>query len=183
MINLTKMLIKGELIMILKDFLKRYNRQPEDVLKQIGLTETQMNTRQVIHYPDELLYVLAKEVNEDISVILYELLNLENPGNVRRAASDYSLFKAIENEARYIFIPQAYRKEQSKLLTDLLIEFDIFELELGPIAKYNFIGKKIYEVFLASTGKGEEFKKIENKLPDYFVLVHDDSGSLLAASL
>ncbi len=165
--------------MILDEFLKKHNRESQMILKQIGLTEDQIQTRAVIHYPDELLYVLSKEVDQPISVILYELLQLENAGAVRRVASDYGLIKAFESNTPYIFIPQAYRNEQSKLLTDLSIRKGIFELELGPIAKYNFIGKKIYEAFLISTGKGEEFQRIEEKLTHYFVLVHDQGGSLL----
>lgn len=165
--------------MILDEFLKKHNRESQMILKQIGLTEDQIQTRAVIHYPDELLYVLSKEIDQPISVILYELLQLENAGAIRRAASYYGLIKAFENNTPYIFIPQAYRNEQSKLLTDLSIRKGIFELELGPIAKYNFIGKKIYEAFLLSTGKGEEFQRIEEKLMHYFVLVHDKGGSLL----
>ena len=166
--------------MVLNEFLKKHNRESKKILKQIGFTEDQIQTRAVIHYPDELLYILSKEIDQQISVVLYELLQLENAGAIRRVVSDYGLLKAFESNTFYVFIPRSYRNEQSKLLTDLLLEKDIFELELGEIMKYNFIGKKIYEAFLMSTGKGEEFKKIEKKLINYFVFVHDEGGSLLA---
>jgi len=169
--------------MVLKDFLKMYDEKLENILDHIDYTEKQINQMSVIQYPDELLYVLAKEVEEDFSIVLYELFRLENPLTIRRAASDYALIKAFENKATYIFIPQAYRQEQSKLLTDVLIELDIFELELGPIARYNLFGREIYKAFLTSTGKGEAYKKIADKITDYFVLTHDTQGSLLALDM
>jgi len=169
--------------MVLNDFLKEYHTKLEDVLNRVDYTEKQIKNMSVIQYSDELLYVLSTEVDQDLSVILYELFHLENPLTIRRVASDYALLKAVENNATYIFIPQGYRQGKSKLLTDLLIELDIFELDLGPIAKYNLFGKKIYESFLKSAGKGEEYKRIEGKVSDYFVLVHDDSGSLLASDM
>lgn len=165
--------------MVLDMFLRQNNHQLDDVLKRINYTESQITAWNVMQYPDELLYVLAQVTKKEISLILYELLHLENPMMIRKVSSDYGLLTAIENEAIYIYLPQTYRKEQTKLVTDVLIEMKIFELELGPIAKYNFVGKKIYEVFLASAGKGEEFLKIESQLANYFVLVHDDDGSLL----
>jgi len=169
--------------MVLKDFLKMYDGKIENVLNRLDYTEKQINQMSVIQYPDELLYVLSKEVEQEISIVLYELFHLENPLIIRRVASDYALIKAFENKAMYIFIPQAYREEQSKLLTDVLIKMDIFELELGPIARYNLFGKEIYKAFLTSAGKGEEYKKIADKLADYFVLTHDTQGSLLALDM
>lgn len=168
--------------MVLDTFLRQHNHELEDVLKRVDYTESQMKSWTVIQYPDELLYALRKITRKKISVILYELLQLENPGRIRRVASDYALLKAIENEVTYIFITKDYRKTQTKFLTDLLIEKEIFELELGPLAKYNFVGKKIYESFLVSLGRGEQYKKVEAQLADYFVLVHDSKGSLLCHS-
>lgn len=165
--------------MILKDYLNRYNQQLEDILDRIDYTPEQIAEWQVIQYPDELLYELSKRLKQDISIILYELLHLENPGAIRRVSGDYGLLKAFETEATYIFIPQTYRKEQSSFLTDVLIDKKVYELELGPIAKYNFLGKKIYELFLSSTDKSVEYNRIKDTLDDYFVLVHDDSGTLL----
>jgi hypothetical protein len=166
--------------MVLREFLKKYKREPADVLKQSDYTEAQIAEWEVIYYPDGLLYILSKELNEEISMILYQLFQIENPVNIRKVSSDYALRTAIENEAAYIFIPKAYRKAQSKLLTDIAIKKGIFELNLGPLAKYNFVGEKIYEVFLAGLPKGEEFQRIENQLNNYYVLIHDDAGSLLA---
>lgn len=169
--------------MVLREFLKKYKRQPADVLQRTDYTETQIAEWEVIHYPDDLLYRLSKELDEEISVILYHLFRLENTGIIRKVSSDYALRSAIENEAAYVFVPAAYRKTQSKLLTDVAIELDIFELDLGPLAKYNFIGKKIYEVFLAGIPKGEEYQRIEDHLKNYYVFIHDDGGSLLVREI
>lgn len=164
--------------MVLNEFLKQNQVQMTDVLKKIDDTESRLENMSVIEYPDELLYVVSRATKKKVSLVLYELLHLENPGKIRKVNSDYALIKAFENEATYIYIPQMYRKEQTKLLTDVSIEKKIFELELGPLGKYNFIGKKIYEAFLLSTGKGEEYQRIEKALAEYFVLTHDEQGSL-----
>lgn len=136
----------------------------------------------MLHYPDELLYVLSKELDEEVSELLYQLFRVENPGIIRKVSSDYALQSAIENEAAYVFIPAIYRKTESKLLTDVTMALDIFELDLGPLAKYNIIGKKIYELFLSSMPNGEGYQK-KNNLTKYYVLVHDDGGSLLAREI
>lgn len=166
--------------MVLREFLKKYKRQPVDILQQTDYTEEQIAERTVLHYPDELLYVLSKELDEEISELLYQLFRVENTGIIRKVSSDYALKSAIENEAAYVFIPAIYRKTESKLLTDVTMALGIFEIDLGPLAKYNIIGKKIYEVFLSSMPKGEGYQKIKNNLTKYYVLVHDDGGSLLA---
>lgn len=165
--------------MVLREFLKKYKRQPMEILRQTDYTEEQIDNWSVIHYPDELLYVLSKELEEEISVILYHLFYIENPGYIRRVASDYALRSAFQSEAAYIFIPQAFRKTQSQLLTEVSVDLNFFELDLGPLAKYNIIGKKIYEVFLAGIGKSDDYYKIEDNLDHYYVLVHDDGGSIL----
>lgn len=165
--------------MVLDEYLRQHNQRLIDILEKSDYTAPEIKTWTVIQYPDELLYKVAKMTKKKVSLLLYELLQLENPGNVRRVASDYAFIKALENENTYIYIPKAYRKKQTKLLTDILIEKNIFEMELGPMAKFNIVGKKIYETFLLSLDKGEEFYRIENKLANYFVLVHDKQGSLL----
>lgn len=174
-----KGIFEGGFVVVLSEFLKQNQIQMTEVLKKIDETESQLENMSVIEYPDEWLYVVSRATKKKVSLILYELLQLENPRLIRKVNSDYALIKAFENEITYIYLPQTYRKGQTKLLTDILIEKNIFELQLGVLGKYNFIGKKIYEAFLLSTGKGEEYQRIEKALAEYFVLAHDAQGSLL----
>jgi len=169
----------GETDMVLEKFLKQYDLELGDVLEELNFTATEVQQWKVIQYPDELLYKLSKRLKMDVSKLLYELLYLENAGDVRKTSSDYGLLRALETEVIYIFIPQTYRKEQSSFLRAILIEKNIFELEQIPLAKYNLFGQQIFQSFLSLAEKDEDFKKIEKQLVNYFVLVHDTSGSLL----
>ena len=169
----------GETDMVLEKFLKQYDLELGDVLEELNFTATEVQQWKVIQYPDELLYKLSKRLKMDVRKLLYELLYLENAGDVRKTSSDYGLLRALETEVIYIFIPQTYRKEQSSFLREILIEKNIFELEQIPLAKYNLFGQQIFQSFLSLAEKDEDFKKIEKQLVNYFVLVHDTSGSLL----
>lgn len=163
----------------LENFLNRYQLQLEDLLEGYDIPITEIIYSQVIQYPDEVVYAISKEIKEDVSVVLFELLYLENAGAVRRVASDYGLIQAFDSQVTYIFIPKNYRKEQTKLMTDILIEKDIFELDLGPYVKHNVVGQDIYRAFLATTERGSQYERISDLLKKYFVLVHDDSGTIL----
>ncbi|MEY8292335.1 hypothetical protein AAK882_06775 [Carnobacteriaceae bacterium 52-44] len=165
--------------MILEKYLKQYDLELGDVLGELNFTAAEVQQWKVIQYPDELLYKLSKRLKMDVSRLLYELLYLENAGDVRKTSSDYGLLKALETKVTYIFIPQTYRKEQSSFLRTLLIEKNIFELEQIPLTKYNLFGQQIFQSFLSLAEKDEDFKRIEKQLVNYFVLVHDTSGSLL----
>lgn len=169
----------GETNMILEKYLKQYDLELGDVLGELNFTAAEVQQWKVIQYPDELLYKLSKRLKMDVSKLLYELLYLENAGDVRKTSSDYGLLKAFETKVTYIFIPQTYRKEQSSFLRAILIEKNIFELEQIPLAKYNLFGQQIYQAFLSVAEKDEYFKKIEKQLTNYFVLIHDTSGSML----
>lgn len=169
----------GETNMILEKYLKQYDLELGDVLGELNFTAAEVQQWKVIQYPDELLYKLSKRLKMDVSRLLYELLYLENAGDVRKTSSDYGLLKALETKVTYIFIPQTYRKEQSSFLRTLLIEKNIFELEQIPLTKYNLFGQQIFQSFLSLAEKDEDFKRIEKQLVNYFVLVHDTSGSLL----
>lgn len=133
----------------------------------------------VIHYPDALIYELSKVLNKKPSQLFYELLNREIAGQIRRTSSDYSLLKAIENEAMYIYIPFDYQNESTKFLTEILIEKEIYEPEIHPLARFNIIGKGIYKAFLSGIQKSQSYKRVELNLDRYFVLVHDKSGTVL----
>lgn len=165
--------------MVLDAYLQYYSSQWEDLLTETNYSKEQLRSLQVHDYPESLLKSISRMVEKDTSVVLVELLNLENPYIVAKAASDYSLRIAIQKQALYIFIPHAYRKEQTKFLTDVLIALGIFEAELGFIGKFNIFGQLIYEAFLSSLPKSEEYKQIENNLENYRVKAHDKSGSLL----
>lgn len=168
--------------MVLAGFLKKYKVQVEEILRKTDFTESEVDQWLVIQYPDELLYTLSKHVRIDISELLYELLDLENAGIVRKVLSDYGLKRALESEVIYIYIPKNYRKEKTRFLSEILIEKNIYTFDKVPSAKYNLTGQQIYTDFLSRTERGKEFKEIEQKLLQYFVFVHDDSGSLLCHS-
>src|SRR5699024_12196064 len=99
--------------MVLEKFLKQYDLELGDVLEELNFTATEVQQWKVIQYPDELLYKLSKRLKMDVSSLLYELLYLENAGDVRKTSSDYGLLKAHEIKVTYIFIHQTYRKERS----------------------------------------------------------------------
>lgn len=166
--------------MILYDFLHHDQQKLKAVLKKARITEDVVKNWHVIEYPDELLYALSKVVKRDISVILSELLAMENPGAIRQVLTDYSLLRAIESEVSYIFIPVTFRKEQTTFLTEILIDKKIFKNENIPLSRFNFIGIKIYEEFLKALPKSNEFKRTQAQRNQYFVLVHDKSGTLLS---
>ncbi len=165
--------------MLLGDYLKPKGLSVKRVAERTGYSVKEIASWDVLEYPDELLYVLSRQTNKKISVLLYELLQFENKVPIRRVSSDYSLLRAFEGEAPMIFIEGEYRKTQTQFLTDVLLEKDIFDLELGPLAKFNLVGQAIYEAFLKGLGRTDAFKRIEERLRGYFVLVHDAGGSLL----
>ncbi len=165
--------------MLLEDYLRPKRISTKKIAERLGYSISEIAQWDVLEYPDELLYVLSRQTRKKISVLLYELLYLENKIAVRRVSGDYSLLRAIESKAPVIFIDRDYRKTQTQFLTDVLVEKNIYELELGPLAKFNLIGQAIYLAFLKSVGRSEEFKRIETHLSGYFVLVHDAGGSLL----
>ena len=165
--------------MLLENYL-----EPKDIsftwlLNRMKLNPDEVSDWDVIHYPDELIHILAKVLQKEPSQLFYELLNLESMGQIRKAGSDYSLLKAIDAEATYIYISKAFEDENSKFLTEILIENDLYEPDVHPLARFNRIGKDIYKVFLTALPKSDAYKRIETKLPYYFVLVHDKGGTIL----
>lgn len=149
------------------------------LLNRVKLRPYELSNWEVIHYPDELIYELAELLEKKPSQLFYELLNLESSGQIRRTASDYSLRTAITNDAMYLYIPAEYRMDPSKFLTEVLIEKEVYEFESNSLARFNIMGKAIYEVFLTALPKSDEFKRIEHFLRCYFVLVNDESGTIL----
>lgn len=168
--------------MLLDEYLEHSDVQVDEVLRRVKLKRDDVAAWTVIEYPDELIYRLSKETRKEPSLLLYELLELENPGQIRRTVTDYSLFKALESEVIYVFIPIGFRREQTKFLTDVMIEKNVFELDFHPLARYNFLGREIYKVFLESGEKSTDFERIEDNLTRYFVLIHDKSGTILCHS-
>ena len=168
--------------MLLENYLRPKDLSFKRIVDHTEYSQSEVAKWDVLEYPDELLYQLCKQTKKEISVLLYELLFLENKVAVRRISADYSLMRAFESKAPVIFLDPDYRKTQSDFLTDVLVEKNIFDLELGPLAKFNIIGKTIYEGFLKTFGRSEEFKRLEDKILGYFVLVHDDGGTLLCST-
>lgn len=165
--------------MLLEAYLERTDISLLPILSKVKLNPDALATWDVMHYPDDLIYELSKSLDKKPSEIFYDLLHLENPGQIRKTASDYSLSMALKNEAIYIFIPVDYRKEQSRFLTHIQIEKGIYEFEFHPIAQINVFGKAIYEAFMRGIPKDEDYQKIEKNLKRYFVLVNDKSGTIL----
>lgn len=168
--------------MILKEYLESKDLSFKRIISQVEFSKSEVLEWDVLEYPDELLCQLSKQTHKKMSVLLYELLFLENKVGIRRVASDYSLMRAFESKAPVIYLDPHYRKSQTNFLTDVLVEKDIFDLELGPLAKFNIIGKTIYEGFLKTFGRSDDFKRVEDQIRDYFILVHDDGGTLLCST-
>lgn len=149
------------------------------LLNRVKLRPYELSDWEVIHYPDELINELAKILEKNPSQLFYELLNLESSGQIRRTASDYSLRTAITNDAMYLYIPAEYRMDPSKFLTEVLIEKEVYEAKTHPLARFNVIGKLIYEAFQSALPKSDKFRRIELNLKCYFVLVNDEGGMIL----
>lgn len=168
--------------MVLEKYLNSKDLSLTRIIDHIGFSKHEVLTWDVLEYPDELLEQLSKQTHKKISVLLNELLFLENKVGIRRVAGDYSLMRAFESEAPVIFLDPEYRKSQTNFLADVLVEKDIFDMELGPLTKFNVLGKTIYEGFLKTFGRTDEFKRLQDQIKDYFVFVHDDGGTLLCST-
>lgn len=168
--------------MVLEKYVNSKDLSLIRIIDHIGFSKHEVLTWDVLEYPDELLEQLSKQTHKKISVLLNELLFLENKVGIRRVAGDYSLMRAFESEAPVIFLDPEYRKSQTNFLTDVLVEKDIFDMELGPLTKFNVLGKTIYEGFLKTFGRTDEFKRLQDQIKDYFVFVHDDGGTLLCSA-
>lgn len=172
-------IFRGGIPILLQKYLEPTEISLGWLLDRVKLRPYELSEWEVIHYPDELIYELAKILEKKPSQLFYELLSLETPGQIRRTATDYSLRTAIANEAMYLYIPIEYRKEPTKFLTEVLMEKEIYEAEPHPLARFNIIGKLIYEAFQSALPKSDEFHQIEFNLKRYFVLANDKGGTIL----
>lgn len=168
--------------MLLEEFVRSKELSFKQIINKTEFSKSEVLEWDVLEYPDELLCQLSKQTYKKMSVLLYELLFLENKVGIRRVAGDYSLMRAFESRAPVIFLDPVYRKSHTNFLIDVLVEKNIFDLELGPLAKFNIIGKTIYEGFLKTFGRSDEFDRLEDQIREYFVLVHDDGGTLLCST-
>lgn len=165
--------------LVLSDYLNHDQENIRKIFKKVDIHMEEVETWEVIQYPDELLYAIKKITKKDVSVILAELLLLENPGQIRKIQTDYSLQKAMESEVFYVFITKDYEKEETTFLRDILVEKKVFEPDLPLFARFNLVGRQIYKEFLTRMPKSSEYNRLREHIANYFVLVHDDGGIIL----
>ena len=144
-------------MLVIENYLLKNGRSLEELIGNSSYSETQLNFININDYSDSILRMVAKLVHKKKSIVLYELLLLENPRIIVSVSSDYALLVAIENRAPYIFITKTYRKKQTKFIQEVLVNKNIYELEFGWLAKFNFIGKMIQQAFISSLPKSEDF--------------------------
>lgn len=166
--------------MVLSEYLSHNPKRFKRVLEKAEMTIEEINNLEVIQYPDELLTALKKVTKKDVSFLLAELLLLENPGQIRKIQTDYSFRKALENEITYVFISREYREEQTQFLQDVFLEKNIIEPDLPVFARFNLFGLEIYKQFLKHAPKSDEFNRLRPQIVQYFVLAHDEDGTLLS---
>lgn len=173
------LLERGGIQLLLQKYLEPKEISTLWLLNRVKLKPYELANWEVMQYPDALIYELAKVLEINPSQLFYELLKFESIAQIRRTASDYSLLKAIESDAMYIYIPIEFENEESKFLNEILIKKDIYDPEIHPLARFNIMGTTIYKAFLSRLPKSSSYKRIELNLEQYFVLVHDKSGTVL----
>lgn len=166
--------------MVVSQYFNHDSKKVIKVLKKAEMTIEEVESLEVIQYPDELLYALKQVSKKEVSFLLAELLLLENPGQIRKIQTDYSFRKALESEITYLFISQGYREEETLFLRDVFLEKNIFEPEMPVLARFNLFGREIYKEFLKRTSKSDEFNRLRPQIDSYFILAHDKDGTLLS---
>jgi len=165
--------------MVLEKYLQRNGTQLETIIEQVDDRETHINNIQIILYSDELLQVISQAVGKETSVVLFELLSLENTEAAVNISLTKDLIKAVNIRTPYIFIPEHVRSENSRLVNSVLSEKDTLGINLGSAGKATLFGEIIYQIQKIFSNDSKEFLDLKSKLRHYFVRIHDEKGTFI----
>lgn len=165
--------------MVLTNYVKNTTINLGDILSEVNYTDSQITNLNVIAYPELLIKKLAKEFNKSESTVWVELLQLEDANKIKEVKEFDEFIVAVENRQPFIYIPEPFRSEQSKLVNSVLTEEDRLGFELGSRGTGNILEEVIYRVGMLFDKESPEFKRMKNQLRKYYVKVHDENGSLL----
>lgn len=163
----------------LEKYFQDNNKRLADIIGQVDYSPEQLENMAVILYPEELIYKLSQALEKEPSLLTYELLQLENQGDVTKISSEEELAEAIRERVPYIYIPEPIRSEQSRLVNSVLSEKDRLGLELGSKGGINLFADMIYRLQMIFNEESKEFKDLKSKLRHYHLKVQDEKGSLL----
>lgn len=165
--------------MTLTNYVKDTTIDLDTLLSEVNYTHSQIANLNVISYPESLIEKLAKELGKSESQVWVELLKLENENGITEISDFDQFVAAVEDRQPFIYIPEPFRSEQSKLVNSVLTEEDRLGFELGSRGTGNILEEIIYRVGMLFDKESPEFKRMKSKLRQYYVRVHDCNGSLL----
>lgn len=165
--------------MTLTNYVKDTTIDLDTLLSEVNYTHSQIANLNVISYPESLIEKLAKELGKSESLVWVELLKLENEKTITEISDFDQFVAAVEDRQPFIYIPEPFRSEQSKLVNSVLTEEDRLGFELGSRGTGNILEEIIYRVGMLFDKESPEFKRMKSKLRQYYVRVHDCNGSLL----
>lgn len=165
--------------MTLTNYVKDTTIDLDTLLSEVNYTHSQIANLNVISYPESLIEKLAKELGKSESLVWVELLKLENEKTITEISDFDQFVAAVEDRQPFIYIPEPFRSEQSKLVNSVLTEEDRLGFELGSRGTGNILEEIIYRVGMLFDKESPEFKRMKSKLRQYYVRVNDGNGSLL----
>lgn len=165
--------------MLLKNYLTEHGKQLGDIIGQVDYSPAHLEQIAVILYPEDVLETIGRAIDQSPSQVLFKLLALENEQQIIKVAATEELAAAIKNQQPYIYITEAARNENKRLVNSVLSEKDRLGLELGSAGSVNLLGEVFYQLQALFSDESEEFKELKSKLRHYYVKVQDEKGSLL----
>lgn len=165
--------------MVLTNYVKNTTVDLDKLLSEVKYSHNQITNLKVIEYPESLIENLAKELGKSESTVWVELLKLEDINAITEVKDFDEFVTAVENRQPFIYIPEPFRSEQTKLVNSVLTEEDRLGFELGSRGIGNVLEEVIYRVGMLFDKESPEFKRLKSQLRKYYVRVHDGKGSLL----
>lgn len=165
--------------MIIKSYLDENNVNYSPLLAE--LTQNNLNTSRinVIDYPDSLLNKLSQLLKKDKSLILYDLLTLENDSAVTKISQEDDFGNAIYSKVPYIFIPSSIRNKIDSLINSVMTEEDRLGFELGSTGTVNILAEAFYQFQMLINKENKDYKQIKSQLRHYYMKENDETGSLI----
>ncbi len=163
-------------MVLLEKYLQKQNSSAGIVA---DFSAEELDSIPIVSYPDELLQAIGEIAGKDPAVVLYELLTMKNKDEVVQVRSIEEFREAVWNRVPYIFIPEPFRSEQSRLVNSVMFEKDTLGVELGARGIANILADLIYRVQMKFSKDSPEFKELKSKLRRYHVRWQDKSGHLI----
>ena len=160
----------------LRLYLDQFNLSLQDVEEKDKHTLSQ---KSVIHYSNDFLKSLSKAINKERSLILLDLLILEERQTVVKVSNDQEFIDAINDYATYIFIDPLYKEKRKKLVQSVLTEQDLLGFELGSRGGIHIMDSLFYWIMGHFGTDSKEYKVLENKLRRYRMKANDSEGALI----